>query len=195
MTTFSILDVGIAGLTTAVALQRIGIPSTVFEAAPELRPVGAGLGLGANAIHAFEALGLREELIACGRLLSSISIRDSRGRVISRTESTPSSGTDNFAIHRADLQSMLVAQLDPDVIHLGKRAERIAQRDEPVVVHFTDGSEHSAKYLIVADGIGSPIRRSLVTGSEPRYAGYTCWRGVVDASEMSLDEAVEVWGP
>lgn len=174
MTMFSILGGGIAGLTTAVGLQRIGIPSTVFEAAPELRPVGAGLGLGANAIHAFEALGLREGLIARGRLLSSISIRGSRGRIISRTESTPSRGTNNFAIHRAELQSMLVAQLDPDVIQLGKRVQRITQRDERVVVHFTDGSDHSAEYLTVTDGIGSPIRRSLVPGSEPRYAGYTC---------------------
>jgi 2-polyprenyl-6-methoxyphenol hydroxylase-like FAD-dependent oxidoreductase len=194
MSTFTILGGGIAGLTTAIALRRIGITATVFEAAPELHPVGAGLGMGGNAIHAFEALGLRDALIARGRLLHAFSIRDARGRVISRTASSRGKGPDHFTIHRAELHAFLLSQLGADTPILGKRAERITRHEDRITVHFADGTEHAADQVIVADGIGSRIRRSLVPWSAPRYAGYTCWRGVVHAADMPLDEATETWG-
>ena len=194
MKSITILGGGIAGLTTAIALRRIGIASTVFEAAPEIRPVGAGLGLGANAIQAFKALGLRDELVARGRALNALSILDARGKVISRTQSASSTGNDTYAIHRAELQDLLLSHLAPGTLQLGKRAERITTKDDHVVVHFSDGTERPTGHVIAADGIGSMIRRSLVPGAEPRYAGYTCWRGVVDAPDLPLHEAVEIWG-
>lgn len=38
-----ILGGGIAGLSTAIALQRIGMNVQVFEKAAQLRPAGAGI--------------------------------------------------------------------------------------------------------------------------------------------------------
>lgn len=58
----AIIGGGIAGLTTAIALKRIGIETEVFEAAPEIKPLGAGLG--ANAIKAFQKIGIAEDVIA-----------------------------------------------------------------------------------------------------------------------------------
>lgn len=84
---FTIIGGGIAGLTTAIALSRLGLNATVFEAAPNVRPLGAGLALAANAIQAFERLGVAEAVIQRGRQLHALSIYDESGRVVTRTDS------------------------------------------------------------------------------------------------------------
>src|SRR5687768_3019104 len=61
---------GIAGLTTAIALQQIGLHPVIFEAAPVIREIGAGIGLGANAFKALHYLGIDQEIIEAGRDLS-----------------------------------------------------------------------------------------------------------------------------
>ena len=40
---------GIGGLSAAIALRRAGIQAEVWERAPEMREVGAGIGLWPNA--------------------------------------------------------------------------------------------------------------------------------------------------
>ena len=55
MKNYSILGGGIAGLTAAIALKKIGITATVFESAADIRPVGAGLLLAANAVKAYSS--------------------------------------------------------------------------------------------------------------------------------------------
>ena len=57
-----VVGAGIGGLTAAVALRRQGWDLTVAERAPALEPVGAGLGLGPNALHALDAIGLGGEV-------------------------------------------------------------------------------------------------------------------------------------
>jgi 2-polyprenyl-6-methoxyphenol hydroxylase-like FAD-dependent oxidoreductase len=47
---------GVGGLTAAIALRSVGVEARVLGRAPELREVGAGIGLWANAIHVFERL-------------------------------------------------------------------------------------------------------------------------------------------
>jgi 2-polyprenyl-6-methoxyphenol hydroxylase-like FAD-dependent oxidoreductase len=54
---------GIGGLTTAIALRRAGIEATVFERAGEIKEVGAGILLAANAVQALRELGLFHEVI------------------------------------------------------------------------------------------------------------------------------------
>jgi 2-polyprenyl-6-methoxyphenol hydroxylase-like FAD-dependent oxidoreductase len=100
--TFAIIGGGIAGLTTAIALDRIGIRATVYEAAPEVRPLGAGLVLAANAMQAFHRLGIRDAVVKKGRQLDAFTIRDERGHTVTRTDSRAISqryGINNFAIH------------------------------------------------------------------------------------------------
>ena len=53
---------GIGGLATAVALRRAGWDVEVFERAPELGEVGAGLSLWRNALAALDRIGLLETL-------------------------------------------------------------------------------------------------------------------------------------
>jgi 2-polyprenyl-6-methoxyphenol hydroxylase-like FAD-dependent oxidoreductase len=194
---FTIIGGGIAGLSTAIALQQKGFQVSVFESAPEIKPLGAGLVLAANAIKAYNKLGLAEKIIERGRILPSFSILDQWGKVITQADAQSLSekyGTHNFSIHRPALHRALLAEIDPDCLHVNKAAVRVENISDQVLVHFKDGSSHLSDYLIVADGIHSAIRRQLVPDSAPRYAGYTCWRAVIDNPGLAMNEATETWG-
>ncbi|WP_128543544.1 FAD-dependent monooxygenase [Larkinella soli] len=197
MNRFTIIGGGIAGLTTAIALGRLGYRPVIFEAAPALKPLGAGLALAANAIKAFQKIGISDTIIRTGRLLDAFSILDEQGRVLTRTDSRAVSrkfGTDNFTIHRSVLHQALLSYLNDSQIILGKRAIGAEQTPDGVLVRFDDGTFHQTDHLLVADGIHSPIRQQLLPDSMPRFAGYTCWRAVIDGSGLDLKEASETWG-
>ncbi|MGV3503462.1 MAG: FAD-dependent monooxygenase [Adhaeribacter sp.] len=194
----TILGGGIAGLTTTIALNKIGLRARVFEAAPEIKAVGAGLVLAANAIKGFQKLGIAQQVMAEGRLLDAFSIKDASGGIITRTDSLDSSrkyGADNFTIHRANLHQVLRSLLSPEDIHTGKYCLGFKRKQNQVLLHFSDGSSETSDFLIAADGISSPIRQQLVPGAKPRYAGYTCWRAVIDNPSPNLRETSETWGP
>lgn len=193
----TILGGGIAGLTTAIALNRVGIKPIVFEAAPEIRALGAGIALAANAMIALDRLGIRDEVVRLGRVLPSFSILDQEGKLITKTDSQRMGalyGVDNFTIHRAELHRLLLSKIDPDSIQANKKAVDVKQTQDSVTVFFDDGSKHKTELLIAADGIHSGIRKKLIPDSEPRYAGYTCWRAVIDNTELDLSESSETWG-
>jgi len=194
---YTILGGGIAGLTAAIALRRIGIRAQVFEAAPVIRPVGAGLALAANAIKGYVKLGIAEKIISRGRLLPTFSILDARSRRITQADAAAIGrkyGLHNFAINRPELHEALLAELEPEQLHTNKSALRVEQSSDKTILFFKDGTTHETDFLIVSDGIHSPIRRQLLPGSEPRYAGYTCWRAVIDNPGLPLSGATETWG-
>lgn len=57
---FAIVGGGIAGLTAAIGLRKLGYEPIIYERTPVLKGIGAGFGLAANAMHAFDLLGLRQ---------------------------------------------------------------------------------------------------------------------------------------
>ena len=194
---FTILGGGIAGLTTAIALRKTGIEATVFEAAADIKPLGAGLLLAANAVQAYERLGIADQIIRRGQALPVFAILDAQGRTITQADAEAISrkyGLHNFAIHRPALHEVLLSELAPSQVVTGKRALGFEQKGAELTVKFQDGSTEQTDYLIVADGIHSAIRRQLLPGSAPRYAGYTCWRAIVDAGDLKLTAATETWG-
>ena len=194
---FVILGGGIAGLTTAIALKKIGINAVVVEAASEIKPVGAGLALAANAMMALRKIGVADQVIREGQELKAFSIYDQKGKLISRTDTDPANsryGISNFTIHRADLHRVLLAQLDPENVLTGKRSVDFSEDSEGYVIRFEDGDQIRANSLIVAEGIHSPIRRKLLPTQKIRYSGYTCWRGIMDNSNLNIVETSETWG-
>jgi salicylate hydroxylase len=58
----AVIGGGIGGLTAALALHRRGVDVTVFEQAPELGEVGAGVMIQPNGARILERLGLGDEL-------------------------------------------------------------------------------------------------------------------------------------
>jgi 2-polyprenyl-6-methoxyphenol hydroxylase-like FAD-dependent oxidoreductase len=197
---FAIVGGGIGGLTLAIAMQRKGFQVIVYESTPKFKPIGAGLGLAANAVKAFLEIGIADEVLSVGKVMKMFRIADDSGKTIAETNSEEMSrrfGTvNNFTIHRADLHRVLLNQLEPETVVLDKNCIDAYQDVNGVALHFTDGTKVHADYLIACDGIHSPIRRKLLPESSPRYAGYTCWRAVIDKvpTDFDFNHASESWG-
>ena len=196
----AIVGGGIGGLTLAVALQRKGFDVIVYEAAPEIKPLGAGLGLAANAVNAFAEIGIRDEILKAGKILKILRIKNEYGKVLTETDSekiTAKFGViNNFTIHRADLHQVLLEHLKPGTIELSKQCIDIVTQGAGTQLKFSDGTSAYAGVVVACDGVRSVIRKKLLPESQPRFAGYTCWRGVTDAlpSSIDLDETSETWG-
>ncbi|WP_333866110.1 FAD-dependent monooxygenase [Sphingobacterium sp.] len=195
--TFIIVGGGIAGLCAAIGLAKLGIEAHVYESASELKGIGAGFGLAANAMQALEHLGLKDEIITIGHYLASYNILDQKGNVLAEPDTKSISRKyqqDNFAIHRADLHQFLLSKIPNTQIHLGKRAVSFERVGEDIRVYFADGSHAYGQALLIADGVHSQLRQQLIPGSTPRYSGYTCWRATIDNSSIQLEKGTETWG-
>lgn len=195
----SILGGGIGGLTTALALQQAGFHVKVYEAASEIRALGAGIMLASNANQALNKLGLWPALLKKGHIPDRISINDQNGNSIQQIDNQQTAkmyGFPTLTIHRADLQQLLLEELAPDTVVLGKKGKAVRQTGSQVHVQFEDGSEIKTAYLIAADGIHSATRKHIFPEVTPRYAGYTCWRGVTDQVPEGFDptQFTESWG-
>ncbi len=172
---------GIGGLAAAVALRRVGIPAAVYERAPEIHEVGAGLSLWANAVKAVRRLGLEEQVLAHGSPVEVAVTRTDRGEVLSEVsigDISRQAGAPSACVHRADLQRVLAEALDPGQVHLNATCVGFEQDGGGVTAKFADGRTARGALLIGADGIRSAVRDQLLGPSEPRYAGYYAFRGI-----------------
>jgi 2-polyprenyl-6-methoxyphenol hydroxylase-like FAD-dependent oxidoreductase len=190
---------GIGGLTAAAALGRVGVEVAVFERAPELKEIGAGISLWANATRALAQLGLYDQVRAAGAAEIGGELRSWRGEMmfgITSSDLMASFGDANLAIHRADLQDALFSALPDGTVRLGTEFVGFVQNGDGVVARFADGREEWGDFLVGADGLHSCVRAQLFGRRAPRYAGYTAWRGIAEDGEGRLPEGVglNLWG-
>jgi 2-polyprenyl-6-methoxyphenol hydroxylase-like FAD-dependent oxidoreductase len=160
-----IIGGGIGGLATGIALRCIGWTVSIFEQAPELREVGAGLALWANAVRALEQLGVAAAVRALQPPLPSGGIYTWRGTPLITDTSAALArriGEVSMVLHRADLLATLRENLPEESVTLGKRCIRIQQGVDSVTAAFADGSVASGDLLIGCDGIRSVVRAQLV---------------------------------
>ena len=189
---------GIAGLTTAIALQQKNIDFQVFEAVPEIKTIGSGISLAGNAMKALEKIGVAEDIKTRGHLITSMIIQDEQGTYVSAMDTEDlfrQHGMYNVAIHRGELHRALLGHIPEQKIQTNKKATGFYEKPGSVVVKFDDGTEYEGKAMIVADGIHSIIRKQLLPESTVRYSGYTCWRGIAENIWNLHQVAVETWGP
>jgi 2-polyprenyl-6-methoxyphenol hydroxylase-like FAD-dependent oxidoreductase len=190
---------GIGGFTAAIAMRRVGLEVAILERTPELREVGAGLLLAANAQKALAKLGLAEAVARLGTPASTAEIRSWRGKVLASipaAELEKRVGAPSAAVHRADLQALLVREVGKRTLRLDAEVEGFEQDESGVSVFLAGGSEKRADILVGADGLRSNIRTALFGPEKPRYAGYTAWRAVVEPTEELLPwgTGFESWG-
>lgn len=198
MKTISIIGAGIGGLTTALALKKRGLSPIVYEAAGEIRPVGAGIMMANNAMQVFKNIGIDKQIESAGNYISKMQITDARLRDISVVSFKPFEEkyvVRNVAIHRGVLQRILAEHIGFENIVLGKRLERIGS-DDQFTLHFQDNTTSRTDILIGADGIKSVVRDQLITKGELRSAKQICWRGLCeyDLPEKFHHSGVEAWG-
>jgi len=181
-----IAGAGIGGLTAANAFRHAGIPVRVFERGPELRDIGAGVGLQVVARKALDAIGLTPALAAIsGTMHERLELRDRRGRVLSVIPQQAAT------VHRKDLLAMLGERLLADgSIELGRRAVGFEQDDHGVTLRFDDGGEERGALLVGADGINSAIRTQALGDQPLRYSGFTVWRAIPEFSHPGVPEGL-----
>ena len=194
-----IVGAGIGGLTTAIALRGLGINATVFERAGEIKEVGAGILLAANAVSALGEIGLFDDVRRLGTPASAGRVFTWRGKTLTEVpveQLERMVGVPSAAVHRADLQELLLRRLGRQNVRLGAECSGFEQDDEGVDVVFADGSRERGNLLIGADGLHSTVRAALLGPEDPRYAGYTAWRAVVRPGRSLLPwgTAFESWG-
>jgi 2-polyprenyl-6-methoxyphenol hydroxylase-like FAD-dependent oxidoreductase len=195
-----IVGAGIGGLSAAIALQRRGIEAVLVERTTELKEIGAGIAIAANAMKALDSLGLADAVRHIGAEPQFYEIRSWRGEVLSRvsvSEQREKLGAASVALHRADLQAALLQGLAEagGKVHFGKECVGLEQTEGYVRASFASGPEERGDLLVGADGLNSTIREHLLGDEPPRYAGYTAWRAVVTPQrELVPQGAVESWG-
>jgi 2-polyprenyl-6-methoxyphenol hydroxylase-like FAD-dependent oxidoreductase len=170
---------GIGGLAAAVALQRVGIEAAVFERAPDLKEVGAGLSLWSNAVKALGRVGLADAVVARGSVIERAQTLTADGRLLSEAplgDISRAAGAPSICVHRADVQQVLAAAVGE--VHLGATCAGIDEDAGGVTVRFAGGRTERGALLIGADGVRSAVRAHLHGPFEPRPAGYVAYRGM-----------------
>jgi len=188
---------GIAGLTTAIALDRAGLRVEVYERVDPLGEIGAGISIWLNAIRAFGEIGLADTIRTFSVPAGEAGLRRWDGRLlVGPNHTTLARRLEDVAVvmHRADLQRVLLDAYGRDRVKLGKVCVSVAQDDRGITATFTDGHVAQGGVLIGADGLHSVVRTALHGDQPPRYSGYTAWRGVVSFDHSKVRPG-ESWGP
>jgi 2-polyprenyl-6-methoxyphenol hydroxylase-like FAD-dependent oxidoreductase len=199
MVRIAIIGGGIGGLTTAIALRHFGFEPEVYEQAPVLLDVGAAIAIWPNAMRVIERLGLAEQVLERAGVMKEVRWLDQNGRLINRVsiaETSDRKGPQSVALHRADLQEILLNALPSTSVHLGNSLIECSQNNDKVVAQFSNGNIIEADFLIGADGIHSDVRTKLLDDRPPTYRGYMVWRGIspVALSAIPPNTAIELHG-
>lgn len=170
---------GIGGAATALALDRAGFEPVVYERTSELREVGAGVALWANATHVLKELGVLEDALRKGDLVTNYQFLSQTGKELVNLR------VDHFevpaiGIHRADLQALLWQKLPREQSVLGQAFERFEQVGNKVHAHFAGGLADEGDALIGADGLRSWVRAQLFGEAKPIYRGMTAYRALTN---------------
>ena len=185
-----IIGAGIGGLTLALALAQRAIPVHVYEAAPEPKPIGAGLNLLPQAVAELAALDLLPVLAERAVLTKEAAFFNRFGQLIHREPAGRHAGQQwpQLSLHRGDAQAVLLEaaerRLGPERLHFGWRCTGATEAGDQIRARFADAAgaplaDQVASLLIACDGIHSSIRRQLYPQeSEPIYSGVNMWRGV-----------------
>ncbi len=190
-----IIGGGIGGITAAIALKRTGLDVAVYERAEELREVGSGLPLWTNALRALHVLGLTDELEKSGVQVRSVRITTWNGDILTDTSNDKQLiklGTITIVVHRAELLALLLKTLGEENVYLGMNCVGFTQNADGVTANFANGQKVQGDVLIGADGIHSITRTQLFGIIKPKYAGYTCWRGLAHTTRSGLE--TWAWG-
>ncbi|GLR19890.1 FAD-dependent monooxygenase [Portibacter lacus] len=194
-----IIGGGITGLSTALALQKIGISSVVYEQAKALNEIGAGVWLQPNALKVLDWLGVKDDIVKQGIDLNRIEITNAQLKPYKHMESKVVQneiGNKTVAIHRARLQNTLYQEVSKTTqVHLDKTYTSHTIKDNKINIQFLNG-EDQVDILLGADGINSAVRQNLFPHAGLRNSGLVCWRGVSNYQLPSTykNHGLEAWG-
>jgi salicylate hydroxylase len=185
---------GIGGLFAANALIAQDMEVSIYEQAPALGEIGAGVFLTPNSVRHLQRVGLGPAVEKWGARVG----RDSHyfrhdGAPIAPVQVTDSSGWNaTFGMHRADLVEMLAGALPAGVVHTGHRCSGFEQDGNTARVIFANGATAEADIVIAADGIHSELCPYVFASSVPVFSGSVAYRGLVPHARIP-DWPTERW--
>jgi len=199
----AIVGAGLGGLAAAAALRKAGIDAVVFEQAPKIDPVGAGIQLTPNASKAISGFSILDDVRArsyapvvgynrewdTGAVTNMLAM----GSEIEETHGAP-----DLSMHRAILHYALMGCVPAKSIVLGKRLVGLDRADNAYRLSFADGSDAMADAVIGADGIHSVVRETLFGAEQPCYNGRVAYRTTFPTArlpDVEVDGRVKWWGP
>ncbi len=197
---------GIGGLAAALALTQQGFEVKVLEQASQIGEIGAGMQLGPNAFHAFDALGVGEQARSRAVYTDYMVMHDAIdeyqvGYIPTGDAFRQRFGNPYAVIHRVDAHSALLegvkanGQVD---MHTSISVQAVEQDDHTVTVIDQHGHRHQGQALVAADGVKSAVRAQLV-GDPHRVTGHVVYRAVVDKADFPAElqwNAASIWvGP
>ncbi|KAF8031565.1 hypothetical protein BT93_D0704 [Corymbia citriodora subsp. variegata] len=177
-----IVGAGIAGLTTALGLHRLGIKSLVLESSDGLRTTGFAFTTWTNAWRALDAVGIGEPL----RLQYNQLFGSTTSSPVSEL-STAERQSDALrmqrvheirCLQRKTLLETLEKELPSGTIRYSSKVVLIEELGYLKLVHLSDGSILKAKVLIGCDGVNSVVAKWLGF-KKPAFVGRSAIRGSV----------------
>ncbi|MEN2976967.1 flavin-dependent oxidoreductase [Tistrella bauzanensis] len=191
-----IIGAGIGGLTAALSLHAAGIETMVYEAVPDMRPLGVGINLLPHAVRELTELGLADDLARIGVATSALIYTNKLGQEIWREARGLDAGYHwpQYSIHRGHLQMLLFevarTRLGADRVlcdHAAAKVSTDAQGMARVdLVSRATGAARghdTADLIIGADGIHSAVRAQFNPDEGlPKWNGRILWRGVSEAA-------------
>lgn len=165
----------------------------MFERAPALGEVGAGLQLGANGFRALAALGVAERVAAAAFAAPSIELRSGgTGARLARVATGGRWGAAHLCVHRADLVAALAAALPAGAVETGAEVAGLAEGGGGL--RLASGEIFGADLVVGADGLRSRIREAMLGAEAPRFTGHVAWRATLPAEAAPLlPQTVVAW--
>jgi 2-heptyl-3-hydroxy-4(1H)-quinolone synthase len=164
----AIVGGGIGGLSAARELALRGFKPAVFEKAPKLNPVGAGIIMNPNAMRVLERNGLADPVRADSWPYLTRETRDHAGRLLGTRDYKPLYESGKLAqgalVHRAVLLDALYRSLAPSTVSFGVSRANLEGYD----------------LVIGADGIHSQTRQEIFGAAKPVYMGYRSHRLIME---------------
>jgi salicylate hydroxylase len=192
----AIIGGGIGGLAAALHLLKQGFDAHVYEQAPQISEIGAGIQISPNASRLLHRLGLRPAMDKVGVLPQAVHQRRwddgstlqraPLGKLVEDTFGAP-----YYHFHRAELAALLADALPPERIHVRHKLVGLEQKASTVTARFDNGTSVEAGLVVGADGIHSRVRTLLFGPEKPHFTGCVAWRGMVPAERIA-DLGIEV---
>jgi FAD-dependent urate hydroxylase len=178
-----IIGGGIAGPVAAMALQKAGIESTVYEAYPgSADGKGGGLSIAPNGMEALEVIDAAQPVRALGKPMTGIVLQDWKGNQLGEFGNPPGIAPMLFMFRHEVYRALLDEAAKRGIrIETGKRLVAAEETADGVTARFADGTEASGDILIGADGLRSVVRTLIDPAAPaPKYAGLISFGALID---------------
>jgi salicylate hydroxylase len=187
-----IAGAGLGGLVAASCLLKAGFDVEIYEQAPVLGEVGAGIQLSANAFHVMRHLGIGDEILRVGVQPGAYVFRlHDTGEVLQRfslsEDHEKKHGAPYVQLHRADFHDILARRAQSakaNLIHLDHRLASYVETPDYVEARFANGHVARGDLLIGADGLKSVVRKQIVGETPATYTGDGAWRLIVPVEKL-----------